>query len=939
MKKTFWIGLLCAIAMLGACLAGCGHEHTYSDKWSSDASNHWHAATCEHKDEVKDKAGHTFGEDGKCTVCGYETEPPCEHSLFKTAAKAETCTKDGNIEYWFCSDCGKYFTDADGKNEIEQEKVIIPKTGHSYEENLSAIDRTHHGYKPTCVDTEEYKDKAEHRFGSDNICQDCGYELRDDTTAYAGRYFSFYEGEEGWEVNRDFYVEIGINSDGVMYNRYIDYDETTGEAEQCTDKFDLSVEIKNGEISITYTNGKGETVVKKGFIGDNKKLGNGTLLLDWGGSGYYFCQDNCTPWVESGDFVLEYFDSDAVSLGEDWTSSDGYSILAYNGNATDLVIPDALNGIPVVRIKGVQVFAGLPIKSLKLGDNLISIGGEGTFYNCTTLESIHVGAKLTSFDAGMFEGVSKRKTITVSENNPELIVKDNCLINTKTKTLILGTVNSVIPTDGSVKTIASCAFYTVDIAGEFVVPEGVEYILAQAFEGCRKLTKISLPVTLEAIGAYSFADLSLVEIAYAGTREAWEKVIEASAAEGYIYPDFGLNWFDRVQPTVTFGNAEGGPTERVSLTVKKSSHTSDMTYTIRESLQSSYKIGESVTFVFAVYDTESKKDVKIIAFVVNGEDKQAELTTSTFVDDISSYDGATLYTYTFTINAATEIQIYEEGDEYNAEGATVTLDYDQKYLTVDFIEGSAECKKGDTIKLGLKLTEGYTVGKVMLNGEDVTATLSNGDDVYDKYLTFTAAASNTVTVTLKDAQGEDVVTTYKVTIINEPAEGGSLWNFTDDLNAATMGQKITLNINVNDDYALESLTVNGEDVTKQVYAGKYTLTVTGNMEVKATFKSTAIELPVKVTFKYDDTILTEVTIVNYDPETRTVTVGIYSDSYYTVTKITVNGTVLDLDTCLEEDYSYEYDYYITFQLPEGEGLEEVTVEIEVVEDEDSGEDW
>ncbi len=37
------------------------HEHTFSDDWSYDTENHWHAATCGHKNENRDKAGHVLG--------------------------------------------------------------------------------------------------------------------------------------------------------------------------------------------------------------------------------------------------------------------------------------------------------------------------------------------------------------------------------------------------------------------------------------------------------------------------------------------------------------------------------------------------------------------------------------------------------------------------------------------------------------------------------------------------------------------------------------------------------------------------------------------------------------------------------------------------------------------------------------------------------------
>lgn len=44
--------------------------HSYSIEWSFDETYHWHAATCEHTDEVSDKAKHEF-ENKACKNCGY----------------------------------------------------------------------------------------------------------------------------------------------------------------------------------------------------------------------------------------------------------------------------------------------------------------------------------------------------------------------------------------------------------------------------------------------------------------------------------------------------------------------------------------------------------------------------------------------------------------------------------------------------------------------------------------------------------------------------------------------------------------------------------------------------------------------------------------------------------------------------------------------------
>ncbi len=45
------------------------HEHYYASEWTTDESYHWHAAVCEHKDQVADKAAHVLNAAGDCTVC------------------------------------------------------------------------------------------------------------------------------------------------------------------------------------------------------------------------------------------------------------------------------------------------------------------------------------------------------------------------------------------------------------------------------------------------------------------------------------------------------------------------------------------------------------------------------------------------------------------------------------------------------------------------------------------------------------------------------------------------------------------------------------------------------------------------------------------------------------------------------------------------------
>lgn len=59
------------------------------------------------------------------------TDKTCTHDKTNIKYKSATCTEDGNIEYWYCGACNKYFADADGKQEIELKDAVIPATGHT----------------------------------------------------------------------------------------------------------------------------------------------------------------------------------------------------------------------------------------------------------------------------------------------------------------------------------------------------------------------------------------------------------------------------------------------------------------------------------------------------------------------------------------------------------------------------------------------------------------------------------------------------------------------------------------------------------------------------------------------------------------------------------------------------------------------------------------
>ncbi len=55
----------------------------------------------------------------------------CNHELQNVPAKDTTCTEEGNIAYFACTKCGKYFSDAEGKTEITAKETVIAAKGHT----------------------------------------------------------------------------------------------------------------------------------------------------------------------------------------------------------------------------------------------------------------------------------------------------------------------------------------------------------------------------------------------------------------------------------------------------------------------------------------------------------------------------------------------------------------------------------------------------------------------------------------------------------------------------------------------------------------------------------------------------------------------------------------------------------------------------------------
>ena len=120
--------------------------HTYGEWTSNGDGTHTRQCTVDGctGSETKDCSGGTATctEKAKCSACGvgYGDLNPAHHANpVNVPAKAATTSAEGNIEYWHCGGCGKYYKDAAAQEEIEQEDTVIAKRRVYYAPSLYPV--------------------------------------------------------------------------------------------------------------------------------------------------------------------------------------------------------------------------------------------------------------------------------------------------------------------------------------------------------------------------------------------------------------------------------------------------------------------------------------------------------------------------------------------------------------------------------------------------------------------------------------------------------------------------------------------------------------------------------------------------------------------------------------------------------------------------------
>ena len=111
---------------------GQGDAHDHNGNWTSNGNGtHSRHCTCNAVETQNCSGGKaTCKAKAVCEICkeSYGSLDPNNHTDLKHIdAKAATAAAEGNIEYWYCDGCNKYFSDAAATKEITQANTVTAK--------------------------------------------------------------------------------------------------------------------------------------------------------------------------------------------------------------------------------------------------------------------------------------------------------------------------------------------------------------------------------------------------------------------------------------------------------------------------------------------------------------------------------------------------------------------------------------------------------------------------------------------------------------------------------------------------------------------------------------------------------------------------------------------------------------------------------------------
>jgi hypothetical protein len=192
------------------------------------------------------------------------------------------------------------------------------------------------------------------------------------------------------------------------------------------------------------------------------------------------------------DIFSKGIDTTKVEKNETGVTISNKSI---DTNATEVVIPAAVNGVPVTEIDERTFAYNNSLNSVVIPGSVTEIGDDA-FEQCTSLTNLTINEGVTTIGVSAFANCTALKEVTIPS---------------------------------SVNKIGYSSFISCTSLEKVTIEDNVKEIGAVAFSGCTSLKTINLPASITKIGSGAFVTGNdSLEIIYAGYSASWLNIVDVT---------------------------------------------------------------------------------------------------------------------------------------------------------------------------------------------------------------------------------------------------------------------------------------------------------------------------------------------------------------------------------------------------------------------------